>query len=157
MMECITHTQSLIKLPATTQLAGVSGNHLPDHYTPSNLFLVILNYLTVNGLHYVSKGLLSIHQLSNQPERKIMCNVISGGGKLHLKQYKGAAINKKGKVVFQVSAGGDARKSCGGKYKGALSMLEFATSKAISEGSVCSKCLLRFNSIVSERDILNKI
>ena len=33
---------------------------------------IYFNYLTVNGLHCLNDVLVSIHQLSNQTERKIM-------------------------------------------------------------------------------------
>ena len=59
-----------IKLPVRF-LSGNAEAHLiiPKLFNSANFI-----YLLVNYLHYVNKVLISIHQLNNQTERKIMCN-----------------------------------------------------------------------------------
>lgn len=82
-----------------------------------------------------------------------MGNIMSGGSKLHLIDYKGVELES-GMATLKISS--KAYKSCGGRYKGAVNAIEFSKYAKETPEFVCKKCLKRLNVLIGQAKTLRK-
>ena len=93
---------------------------------------------------------------SKQPNGNIMSNVISGGAKFHLMNFRGVKLVN-GKPTLKADSVARVNKSCGGRYSGAMNAVDFNTFNLKHPDSACKKCLAKFKELMAEaKAISNK-
>lgn len=85
-----------------------------------------------------------------------MANVISGGVKFHLMNYRGVKLVD-GAPTLKADSVARVNKSCGGRYKGPMNAVDFSKYNVKHPEQACNKCLSKFKELMCEaKELSNK-